>query len=167
MAQVEVAVEDLAGARDNRLFSRRTLGLDVGGTNLKAIVIEGDDARRTLHRETLPTPRRDGRVDTAALVTYGINLKEEWGAERMGVAVAGVSNGRGIVHRAVNLGWNNEPVGPSFERDLQIPVKVINDGQAAALAEGMLQRATVVSDIFVVVIGTGIAGAHLVDGIVR
>ncbi len=93
MAQVEVAVEDLAGARDNRLFSRRT---------------------------------QPDRREVALLV---------W--------------------RAGN------------RRDLQIPVKVINDGQAAALAEGMLQRATVVSDIFVVVIGTGIAGAHLVDGIVR
>ena len=114
----------------------RTIGLDVGGTNVKAVVAEGSPGRlAAVYKDIFPTPRTDGRVDTSTLLTYAIGLRDEWDAHNLGVAVAGVSNGKGIVQRAVNLGWHEEPIGPMFEAVFSSRVTILNDGQAAALAE--------------------------------
>ena len=147
-------------------FPDRSVGLDIGGTNLRAIVAQSDaDGFDRLHSETQPTPRdATGQADLQSIIRYSTKLVSDWQATRLGVAVAGISNRDGVVRSAVNLGLTHEPVGPLFRDKLKIPVTVVNDGQAAALAEMSVGTGGKYPSAFVIVVGTGVAGAHFTDG---
>ena len=147
----------------------RSVGLDLGGTNLRAIVTQPNgDGFDLLHREAHPTPRdATGKVDLGSVIRYSTRLVNDWQAARLGVAVAGISSQDGMIRNAVNLGLKDEPIELLLRDALRIPVTVINDGQAAALAEMRVGTGRKYSSTFVIVMGTGVAGAHFADGSLR
>src|SRR5436190_6698421 len=125
-------------------MSKFYLGLDLGGTNVKAGVV--DDAGQILHHVSVPTgssPRdmAAGKViarmiDAAHQVMDGSNIG------RQNVAAVGVlspgqaSLTNGIVYRAANLPlWKNVPLRARISTALGIPAVLENDAHAAAYGE--------------------------------
>jgi glucokinase len=145
------------------------LAFDVGGTDTKSALVDRDGHVLGLRRT--PTPR-DGDDPAGAIVTALAALAREHLADTPGIrpVAAGVSvpglvderNGVGIF--ASNLGWRDAPIRELVERALRLPVTFGHDVRAAGDAEHRLGAAQGYGDVVVLAIGTGIAGALVLDG---
>jgi glucokinase len=149
------------------------LGIDVGGTGIKARLTEADGL--VLDETRVPTPRDDpDALELAAVVADLAARAHEHGAlDAIGLVTPGVvDEGAGTVVLAVNLGWHDVPVRERLrtalsDRGIDVPVAFGHDVRAGALAEttGTDTIQTKGSVAFVPV-GTGLASALVVDGVV-
>jgi predicted NBD/HSP70 family sugar kinase len=81
----------------------------------------------------------------------------------IGVGSPGVVDLAGVVLTAPNLGWTNRSLQRDLVERFSIPVVVINDANAATLAEHSFGGAT--SDMMLVKIGHGVGSGLLLGGI--
>jgi N-acetylglucosamine repressor len=116
--------------------ARHVIGLDLGdSTFVGAIVNLRGEVRRSVE---LPVEGRDG--DDALAVVYRLvdELKDAGEGTLIGIGVGtpGVIDTRtGTIRWAVNLDWQDLPLGKLLADRYGVPVNVANDSQAAALAE--------------------------------
>ncbi|MHA7270455.1 ROK family protein [Arthrobacter sp. HLT1-20] len=150
------------------------LAFDVGGTDMKVGVVLGDlslgDVEvRDLQRH--PTPL-DGARSGESVCARIVELTAEYRASHpqlvigaVGVTVPGiVDEDAGIGIYSSNLGWRDFPFTATLEQALGLPVGFGHDVSMAGEAEFQLGAAKGRSDVLILVIGTGIAGAVLCDG---
>jgi glucokinase len=142
----------------------RVLGLDVGGTVMKGLVV--DATGRALRREQRATPVSDGPAAVVdAIRAFATDLCAGSGVAAVGLAVPGlVDPMAGLAHYATNLGWQDVPLAALLEDDLGLPVRVDHDVRTAGLAEAELGAARGCRDYVFVAIGTGVAAAACVGG---
>lgn len=147
------------------------IGVDIGGTSIKAALVHhnGEVGFST----QAPTDARNGRE---AIVAGLVQTVEETLAAAAGqnLAVAGIGVATaGVVDRCSgsifaateNLpGWTGFPLRAFVEQRFQLPVAVVNDAQAAALAELHFGAGRGVANFAVVTIGTGVGGGIVCDG---
>jgi glucokinase len=141
----------------------RIVAIDLGGTSLKgAVVSEGTPEVRTR-----PTPASEGPdavVD--AVAGFAADLV---GCARpvagIGLAVPGiVDEDSGTVIEAANLGWRDVAIGPVVKERVGVPVSLIHDVRAAALAEGLIGAARGYDDYLLLTLGTGVGAAVVFGG---
>src|SRR5690554_3112788 len=114
-----------------------TIGVDVGGTGIKAALVERDGtAYQIVTRETDPSRGAEAVIADVVDVIEELRALATGGTVRgVGVGIAGqVSEGTGVVSRAPNLGWSDLPLRERLEAATALPVHVINDVQAATYA---------------------------------
>lgn len=134
-----------------------TIGIDVGGTSLRASVV--DDHGRILDRERVPTPHSVHALEDA-LAAVVERLAKRQNVEAVGLAVAGFLNtDRSIVRFAPHLPWRNAPVRERMERRLEMPVVVEHDCNSAAWGEYNYGASVGGNYVVTFAIGTGIGGA--------
>lgn len=132
------------------------LGIDVGGTRIKALRTTADG---TIAAEASVATPGTAEALTAAVVAVARQLRgSDTGA--VGVVAPGLVD-HGVVRWAANLPWREEPLQQRLSDALELPVVVAHDVAAAALAES---EAAGRDDLLFVALGTGIAGAHIVGG---
>lgn len=145
------------------------LGVDVGGTMAKAVVLTGDGAVRPL--PSLATPRELG---PQAVVSTILDQVEGFvglsGAVRavsaVGLVVPGVVDDRsGVAEYSENLGWRDIPFRDLVGDRTGLPVGFGHDVRAGGLAERLSGAAQGQGDVVFVAIGTGISGAVTVQGL--
>ncbi|PKK38941.1 Glucokinase [Clostridiaceae bacterium JG1575] len=141
------------------------VGLDVGGTSIKAGLFEGN---RLVLREKRATPKQQGAQGVLDHLTQTVwRLLEKAGAQRedlrgVGLGVPGPVRG-GVCLRAVNLGWENLPVAKLLQEGMDCPVLIANDANLAALGEASaMERAP--KNMVLVTLGTGIGAGLLQNG---
>ena len=147
-----------------------TLGLDVGGTKLEAVVLELPSGRE-LARRRVATDRHDGydavvartvdlARDTAALA--GIPLTDL----AVGAGMPGSITAHGLVKNSNTVCLNGRPFRRDVERALAAPVAWDNDANTFALAEALLGAGAPYSAgvVFGVILGTGVGGGIVIDG---
>lgn len=146
------------------------VGLDVGGTRLKAgLVDEAGQVVATAHRDT-PGRSVAAAVAEEAVVAVveellGHPAAVEQGVRTVGVAVAGlVDASRGTVVFAPHLPWREVPLRDRLSARLSLPVLVDNDANAAAVAEHRFGAGIGESHLLLITLGTGIGGALLTEG---
>lgn len=142
------------------------VGLDVGGTKVLGVLLDGDVVRQTVR---LPTRQgADGVVGTAhdavreLCAAAGVTS-----VEAVGMGVPGVVDPRsGTVSYAVNLGidLSEVPVGHLLAERLGMPVTVENDLNCAALGAS---DALGLPDMAFLALGTGVAAGLVLDGRLR
>ncbi|RSM72554.1 sugar kinase [Actinoplanes sp. ATCC 53533] len=143
------------------------LGIDYGGTHSKLLLARDGAAVR---QAQFPTHRGPGALRRLAEQVDGFLDGERPAA--LGVTIAGIlDEATGRVVTSVNLPWldGTDPVG-DLTGLLGVAGVAVQDGHAAATAEVTLGAARAhgdIDDIFVLTLGTGIAGAHIVDGVLR
>lgn len=147
----------------------RALGVDLGGTNARAAVIDRDTgeilvARKESHRDRSPQAVVElvaGVVESAARAD-GQSVKS---FGRLGVGVPGPCLGEaGIVLSAPNLGWQDVPFGSLLEERLGMPVRIANDLSAAAWGERRFGAAKGIDDVVLVFVGSGVGSGLIVGG---
>src|SRR5215216_3581019 len=145
------------------------IGIDLGGTNLKLALIDGEN--RIAARLTVPTGGAEGHDAVIERMIDGVkSLRAENAAidvAGIGVGVPGeVDMGAGITGDLPNLPgrWRNVPVGPAIAEAIGLPVGMINDAKAFALAEYRLGAAAGADTALCVTVGTGIGGAVIAHG---
>jgi glucokinase len=144
--------------------------VDIGGTRVKAALV--DASYRVLASTTLPTPP-DIAADASAVVDGGVAdllgsaAARDAGARLVGcgVVVPGlVDETRGVALLSVNLGWRDLPVTEPVTARLHVPTALGHDVRAGLLAETRLGAARGARHALFVPLGTGIAGALMLDG---
>jgi glucokinase len=149
------------------------LAVDVGGTEIKAAVLDASRAGEltVLTRARKSTPRgNDGTATAQAIVAEVGALVTEFGTDfriaACGVVVPGVvHDGVGIY--SANLGWRNFPFATALADTISQPVAFGHDVGAGGLAEQRMGAARGCRDVVVMPIGTGIAAALVMDGALR
>lgn len=140
------------------------LGLDIGGTNLKAALLTPDGA--VLARATVPA---GGAITRDALMaTIERTARELAGgrAERVGIAVGGAVQPDGTM----TLGSTNLPnlagipLAETFAALLGAPCRVEHDGRAAMRGEAWLGAARDKRNAMTLTFGTGIGAGLLLGG---
>lgn len=145
------------------------IGLDVGGTVMKAAVTAADGT--VLHTDRRPTPREAGTdAVIAALVEFAANLTAACSDRQLiprglGVAVPGiVDDDAGIAVFSANLGWRDAPLRKLVAERTGLPVAVSHDVRAGGLAESRMGAGRGSRQFLFLPIGTGIASAIVLDG---
>ncbi|MEV4130197.1 ROK family protein [Nocardia sp. NPDC051990] len=139
-----------------------TVGIDVGGTNIRASVVDGDG--EVLDTVVAPTPH-SARALENALDRAVRELCRRHPIGAVGLAVAGFINAdRSTVRFAPHLPWQDAPVAERLTERLELPVILEHDANAAMWAEYRFGAAAGGHNSVLVAIGTGIGAALLIDG---
>jgi glucokinase len=139
----------------------RRLGLDLGGTNIKRVVLDGD---HIVDRDSEPTRSDEG---VAAVLDRLAWLAREAGpVVSVGVALPGLfdTDGRAVLLPNLHGDWVGRPIAEPLADALDQPVRLINDGHAFALAEARIGAARGAEDVLCIVCGTGIGGGLVIGG---
>jgi glucokinase len=152
------------------MSARRDLviGVDVGGTTIKAALI-GSDGLEYGHSEQ-PTPRQLGPDAIIATIIRAIDelraqVPEDARLRAVGLVVPGVVDAQqGIAVYAANLGWQDLPLRQIVAEAIGLPVVLDHDVRAAGLAELELGAGRGLQEVLFVAIGTGVAAAVITRG---
>lgn len=137
--------------------------VDLGGTKIAAARVAG---ATVLQRRQAPTPR-DGRFES--LVEAVAALVAGWADGRVGIATTGlVRDGR---LSATNPGTlpvpPDSPLIAALQDRLGVPVRAVNDAQAAAWGEYRHGAAKGVGSMVFLTVSTGVGGGLVLDGELR
>ncbi|MGH4014929.1 MAG: ROK family protein [Pseudonocardiaceae bacterium] len=140
-----------------------TVGVDVGGTSVRAGLV--DAAGTVLEVRRVVTPTGGQALEDAIVGVVSELVAAHRGVRAVGLAVAGfVSHDRRHVGFAPHLSWRGVPVAERIEHRLDLPVLLEHDANAAALAEHRFGVALGGGVGLLVVLGTGIGAALMIDG---
>jgi glucokinase len=150
------------------------LGIDIGGTKVAMATELSAPAGTRLLSARRPTLAGDGaeivleRVLAAARELVDESVLESGLALRgVGVVCPGVIRDDGVLLAPNNPGWQALRLRDTFEAAFpEVPVEVMNDVKAAALAEATAGALTGVRSGIFVNLGTGLAAAIVIDGVV-
>lgn len=147
------------------------VGLDVGGTKIEAVAVDGD--LRIVGRVRIPTgwgPDAVTRTVVEAVHALGTEAGVDLtGVRSVGVGIPGqIHAGSGRVVHAVNLGVDELDLVAAVEPRLGVPVRIENDVKAAALGAYALLRGAErpPRSMAYLNLGTGIAAGIVSDGVV-
>ncbi len=146
------------------------LGVDVGGTFIKAGVV--DETCTILHKVSVPT---GGDAGYEAMVLHiahaaelaareaGLTMKD---IASVGIGIPGLMNQQtGVVVSAPNLaGWRDVPFRTAIQKLLPVPVYVGNDANCAVVGETMAGAAKGYTNVVMLTLGTGVGGGIIADG---
>jgi polyphosphate glucokinase len=143
----------------------RAIGIDVGGSGIKAAVVDvatGDLITDRVRVDT-PQPATPPAVTAAArdlIAPFASDLP-------VGVGFpAPVVNGVTTTAAHVDAAWVGAPARELFSQGMGCPVALINDADAAGVAEARFGAAAGVRGVVVLLtLGTGIGSAVLHDGV--
>jgi glucokinase len=139
-----------------------TVGIDVGGTSIRAAVVDGHG--QVLDWTRAPTPKSARALDDA-LVRAVRELAQRHPVAAVGLAVAGfVTADRTAVRFAPHLPWLDAPVPPAISERVGLPVVLEHDANSALWAEHRFGAAAGGHNVVLVAIGTGIGAALLIEG---
>jgi glucokinase len=150
--------------------TRRHLGLDLGGTNIKWVVVERDtDSWDLLDRGQVTTPAADGpEAVVARLAAIGTEATKRFpGVTSVGIGIPGLYDpAAGTTRFLVNVpgAWAGRPVAGPVGAALGLPAALINDARAFGLAELRLGAARGAGSMIGLTLGTGIGGVIAIDG---
>ena len=140
-----------------------TIGVDIGGTKIAAGVVDPDGGivARTL-RVTDPD---DPAGIEASVVDCVRELRADADVAGVGVAAAGfISADRDRVLFAPNIAWRDHPLAERIRAEVDIPVVIENDANAAAWGEYRFGAGAGHRDMVMLTLGTGLGGAIVTDG---
>lgn len=146
------------------------IGVDLGGTNLKALCVEQDGT--IIARKECPTNAEKGPDAVIQTIIRTVDhLIEECGGENteiigVGIGAPGPLNPEsGLVLMAPNLpGWKNIQLKEQVADALEIPIKIENDANLAALGEYWKGAGASASVLVCLTLGTGVGGGVIIKG---
>ena len=140
----------------------RYLGVDIGGTSMKAVVC--DDTGRVLDHLTRATGDDGGNQWLRDLPAWIADMAAG-GVDGIGVAAPGLAaeDGQRIASMPGRLSGLE---GLDWREFLaaNAPVRVLNDAHAALMAEAWCGAAKGCHNVMMLTLGTGVGGAAMVDG---
>ena len=140
------------------------LGIDIGGSGVKGAVVDTRKGVFVTDRLRLATPRPATPTAVAGVVGQIVEHLDWRGPA--GITFPGVVS-RGVIHTAANLEpeWIGVDAEAVFSDVIERPVAVLNDADAAGVAEQAFGAARkVAGSVLVVTLGTGIGTALINHG---
>ena len=146
----------------------QALGIDIGGTGIKAAIVDLGTGELVTDRMKLPTPAGG---EPEAVVRTVLELIEQLGGLPSGMPVgvcfpAVVRGGRTMSAANVSPRWIGLDAESLFEQHLGVDIHFVNDADAAGIAEVRYGAARDVDGLVILTtLGTGIGSALIHDGV--
>ncbi len=148
------------------------IGVDVGGTKVAAGLVNA--AGEIAYRTRVPMETADADEGLAAVTSVielvraaaNPNLESRGLISGIGICAPGPLDPQtGVVINPPNLpAWRNFPLADLVSKAYGLPVRLDNDGNAAALAEALWGAGRGYRNVFYATIGTGIGTGIVFDG---
>lgn len=145
------------------------VGIDLGGTNIVAGVVDEDYkiVAKASTKTNCPRPEKEIADDMAKMALQAVanaNLTID-DIEWIGIGTPGIANSStGIIEFAGNLGFNNTPMVKYIKETIDKPVFIENDANAAAYGEYVAGAAKGAKNAVCITLGTGVGGGIIIDG---
>lgn len=145
------------------------IGIDLGGTNIKAGIVNEkyEIIGKALVKTACPRPAKEiaddmAKVSIEACKNSGISIDDvEW----IGIGTPGIAdNINGTIPYSNNLGFNNVPIREYIQKHINKPVYVANDANAAAYGEFLAGAAIGATDAVCITLGTGVGAGIIING---
>jgi polyphosphate glucokinase len=151
-------------AKSKKKAPRTILGVDIGGSGIKGAPVDTKKGVLVEDRHRIPTPQPATPKAVAETMRQVMEAHGWKGA--LGCTVPGRVV-RGVVETAANIddAWIGTDAGKLFKKTCGVPVAVLNDADAAGIAEmrfGAGKRAK--GTVLLLTLGTGIGSALFTDG---
>ena len=146
---------------------KTAIGVDLGGTNIKAgVVSEDGSVVATTECPTLAAEGPDAVVGRMAKLVTDLKPKAGAGVAGVGVGSPGPLNQlTGMLYFTPNMpGWDNYPLGGNLAKKTGMKVIVDNDANVAALGEYQFGAGKGTRTMILLTLGTGIGGGVIIDG---
>ncbi len=143
---------------------KEILGIDIGGSGIKGAPVNTKNGKLLEERHRIPTPQPSSPENVAKTIKEMVKYFKWKGAVGCGFPAI-VQNG--MVYSAANVdkSWINTDARKIFSETVKRPVWVLNDADAAGLAEAKFGAgAGFKGAMMVFVIGTGIGSAMFIKG---
>ncbi|MDO4812759.1 MAG: ROK family protein [Eubacteriales bacterium] len=140
------------------------IGIDLGGTNIKGALV--NENGEIIKQNTCPTYAEQGvEAVTENIANMIRNLAEGVTIDGVGMGCPGtVDDKAGTVVYACNIGWVDYDVRTALKELTGYDVCLVNDANAAALAEVVVGAVKGAESAVVVTLGTGVGGGVVIDG---
>lgn len=144
-------------------------GVDIGGTTVKLGLF--DNSGNVLDKWEIPTRTENGGTNILPDIAQSIQDKmsekniDKDNVAGVGVGAPGPVDGAGIIHKAVNLGWDEMNLKLELSTLLSgMRVEGGNDANVAALGEMWKGGGQGYANLVAVTLGTGVGGGIIING---
>ena len=145
------------------------IGIDLGGTNIKAGVVNDqyEIVASAWCKTRLPRPSQEILMDMARMAREaaekaGLTMDD---IASVGIGIPGTCNAdTGVVEYACNVQFENVPVRDIMHGLLGKDIYIENDANAAALGEALAGAAKGAQSAVCITLGTGVGGGIIIDG---
>lgn len=146
------------------------LGIDIGGTNTVVGLV--DKEGKVLGTDSIKTqsfPVLEEYVKTVSKLAKDLIAKNNVSVDDivgMGIGAPNANYYTGNIEMAPNLPWKQDkvPLAKMFREELNIPVTITNDANAAALGEKMYGVAKDMDNFIMITLGTGVGSGIVING---
>lgn len=145
------------------------IGIDLGGTNIVAGVVDGayNILAKAECKTAVPRPEVEICKSMAYVAKRAVHKANLTMAdiESCGIGVPGAVNPKsGIVEYSVNLFFHNWNIADTMRELLKIPITIENDANAAAYGEYLAGAAKGSDNAVCITLGTGVGGGVIING---
>lgn len=146
------------------------LGIDIGGTNtVVGLVDKEGNVLGTDSVKTQSFPVLEEYVKTVSKLAKDLIAKNNVSIDDivgLGIGAPNANYYTGNIEMAPNLPWKQDkvPLAEMFRKELNIPVTITNDANAAALGEKMYGVAKDMDNFIMITLGTGVGSGIVING---
>jgi fructokinase len=138
------------------------IGIDLGGTKIEGIALDGSIE---VARLRVDTPRGDYRATLAAIVDVVADLERRTGTRAtVGVGIPGTVSHAGLVKNANSTWLLGKPLRADLEQRLSRDVRMANDANCFVVSEAADGAAQGAAVVFGAIVGTGTGAGVSVNG---
>ncbi|MBR0395147.1 MAG: ROK family protein [Clostridiales bacterium] len=144
-------------------------GIDLGGTNIKAGIVDGEG--KLLNKVSIKTRAERameeiihdmGQLAVDAIKDAGLEIKD---IEAIGIGSPGTpDNDEGLLVYSSNLPFNKAPMRKLIREVVDLPVYIDNDANCAAMAEAVAGAGKGAKDSVTITLGTGVGAGVIING---
>jgi fructokinase len=140
--------------------NQNRIGIDLGGTKIEAIIMDGQG--EITHRDRVDTPKDNYQQALNAIKELVEKLEQEAGAVAalpFGIGTPGaISNKTGLMKNCNSTCLNGMPLQGDLETLMSRPVRIANDADCFTLSEASDGAAAETNNVFGAILGTGVGG---------
>ena len=143
------------------------VGIDIGGTSIKGAVV--NEFGQPSEMFSIPVIKGDTQEEIIEKVANTLNeyLKEHKFDEPIsgiGIGIPGsIDAKRGICIYSNNLDWKDLDVVGIMKKHFNMPIRITNDANAAALGEAAFGAGKKYPNVIMITLGTGVGGGVVID----
>lgn len=144
------------------------VGVDIGGTNTKVGAV--NNKGEIISKSNFKTQIFNSEIDFINVLSNHIinlskNINQESKIKGIGIGAPNGNYYTGTIENAPNLRWGgNVPIVKILKEKFNVPIKLTNDANAAAMGEMLYGKAKGMNNFIMITLGTGLGSGFVVNG---
>lgn len=144
------------------------IGIDIGGTNTKVGAV--DENGEIIEKLSFQTQKFKSDIEFINILSTHIisiidAIKNNYKLKSIGIGAPNGNYYTGTIENAPNLKWGtNVPIVNILKEKFNVPIKLTNDANAAAMGELLYGKAKGMKNFIMITLGTGLGGGFVING---